>query len=286
MFDNPTPQDAAAALARLLQSPKYELIPLKKVMDAVADLPAGATVSVTASPNKGLDVTIDLAERLKSQGFDAVPHLSARLTRDEAHLREVLKRLDAAGITKAFVIGGDAQDPGEFFDALSLLEAMTEIGHSLTEIGIGSYPEGHAVIPDHKLLQALHDKQQYAAYMTTQMCFDPEAIMSWVAAMRSGGITLPVVVGLAGVAPVLKLAQISARIGIGQSMRFLTKQHGLLGKLVRPGGYAPDELILGLAGAVADPVADIQGFHIYTFNQVGTTEAWRLEFLMELLAAG
>ncbi len=285
-MENVTPQDAAAAIARLLSAPKYEVIPLKKVMDAIAHLPEGATVSVTASPNKGLDATIDLSEQLVERGFDVVPHLSARLTRDRAHLREVLRRLDMAGIRKGFVIGGDAQHPGEFFDALALLEGMTEIGHGLTEIGIGSYPEGHAVIPEDKLLQALRDKQPYASYMTTQMCFDPEAIMSWVAAVREEGITLPVKIGTAGVAPVLKLAQISARIGIGQSVRFLTKQHGLLGKLVRPGGYSPDELILGLAGAVVDPLANITGFHIYTFNQVETTEAWRREFLTELTAAG
>jgi len=84
------------------------------------------------------------------------------------------------------------------------------------------------------------------------------------------------------VAPLHKLAAISARIGIGDSVRFVTKQKGLLGKLVRPGGYAPDELIVALGDAIADEQVGIAGVHVYTFNQVETTEAWRAEFLAEL----
>lgn len=270
----------SGSLAELLAAPKYELIPLKKVLDAAGDLPPGATVSVTASPAKGLDATIDLSAALAARGFDVVPHLSARLTRDRDHLRAVLDRLDGLGITRAFVIGGDAQEPGAYFDALSLLRDMAELGHSLDEIGIGCYPEGHPVIPDEDLLAALHSKQPYASYMTTQMCFDPGVIARWIAARREEGITLPVHVGIPGVASVLKLAQIAARIGIGDSIRFVTKQHGLLGKLVRPGGYAPDELLEGLVPVLAE----IEDLHIYTFNQVASTEEWRLDYLATLAA--
>ena len=95
-------------------------------------------------------------------------------------------------------------------------------------------------------------------------------------------ITLPVYIGLPGVAPLRKLMSISARIGVGPSIRFLSHHASLLGKLVRPGGYAPDELIRQLTPTIMDPEAAIQGFHIYTFNQVETTEAWRQQMLAEL----
>ncbi len=277
---------AVAAIKAILDPPKYELIPLKNVMRQAEFLPEGATVSVTASPAKGLDATIDLTLELAALGFDVIPHLSARLTRDHAHLDEVLTRLESQGVHRAFVVGGDAEDPGQFFDGLALLEAIESRGHGLTEIGIPCYPEGHAFIPDDKLAQALRDKQRFASYMTTQMCFDPGAITSWIAAAREDGIELPVHVGLPGVAPLHKLASISARIGIGDSVRFLTKQKGLLGKLVRPGGYAPDELITALADGLVDPAVGITGFHVYTFNQVETTEAWRTEFLAALKRSG
>ena len=36
------------------------------------------TVTVTASPVKGLEPTVDLAERLAARGYRVVPHLAAR----------------------------------------------------------------------------------------------------------------------------------------------------------------------------------------------------------------
>ena len=75
---------------------------------------------------------------------------------------------------------------------------MAEIGHPLAEIGIPAYPQGHAFIADAPLLEALRAKAAFASYMTTQLCFDPNAIASWLAARRAEGITLPVHLGLPG----------------------------------------------------------------------------------------
>jgi methylenetetrahydrofolate reductase (NADH) len=274
-----------AAIAGILAEPKFELIPLKNVDDQAAFLPPAATVCVTASPAKGIEVTIELCERLLARGFRVIPHLSARMIRDRVHLAELLARLDAARIDHAFVVGGDADRPGEFPDGLSLLRAMAEAGHHLTDIGVPCYPDGHATIPEGSLRQALADKQPLVQSMTTQMCFDPEAITSWLAGRRAAGITLPVWIGLPGVAELHKLMLISARIGVADSKRFLSKNGRLVGRLVRPGGYSPHRLLEGLAPAILDPVADIRGLHIYTFNQVESTEEWRHRYLDRLKVA-
>ncbi len=273
------------AIASILESSTFELIPLKNVMDQAAFLPAGARVSLTASPGNDLETTVEVAADLTEVGFQVVPHLSAHMTRDRAHLKRLLRRLGEIGVDQAFVIGGDADQVGDFFDALQLLEAMEEIGHTFRRIGVGCYPEGHATIPRPDLLKALKAKQEYAHYMTTQMCFDPVAISEFIAEMRREDVTLPVHIGIPGVAPLRKLMTISARIGVGASVRFLSHHTSLLGKLVRPGGYAPDELIHQLESTIMDPAAAIQGFHIYTFNQVETTEAWRREMLGSLRAS-
>ena len=141
-------EDQRAALKRLVGEAKYELIPLDSAMAKAAALPPGAAVTVTASPSHGIEATFDLCERLAARGHDVTPHLSAHLTRDRAHLQELLDRARAANITKVFVVGGDAKDRGEFHDGLHLLRAMDELGHPFTEIGIPSYPEGHADIAD------------------------------------------------------------------------------------------------------------------------------------------
>jgi methylenetetrahydrofolate reductase (NADPH) len=270
------------AIRRALMSPKYELVPLKNVMDQAAFLPDGAIVSVTASPQKGMMATIDLAIELKNRGFDAIPHVAARSTTDSSELEKVLTRLDAAGIHKAFVVGGDAEVHGEFFDGLSLLTAMEKIGHGLTEIGVPGYPEGHHIVDDATIANALQEKVPYASYVTSQMCFVPDAINDWVRGLRDSGIGLGVYIGIPGVAELRRLIAISMRIGVGASAGFLSKNKSLAGKLVRPGGYSPDDLIVGLAPLLADPTANIAGFHVYTFNAVDSTEQWRQDMLAAL----
>lgn len=271
-----------AGVRRVLEQAKFELIPLKNVLDQARHLPAGATVSVTASPVKTLEDTWDLAASLQQMGFKAVPHLSARMTSDHTHLERLLKRLDDLDIHSIFLVGGDAQDPGEFFDAMSVLRAMDHIGHSVTEIGVTSYPEGHSVIPDDKLVEALHEKQPYASSMTTQMCFDQQRIGLWLKEMRNDGITMPVIFGIPGVADRLKLMAISARIGVGQSARFLSKNSSLVTKFIKPGGYSPAELLEPMANMFISDAANVAGLHIYTFNQCDTTEEWRQQYLADL----
>lgn len=275
-------EQETSSIRRMLESPKYELIPMKNVLEQAAHLPTGATVSVTASPNKGMMATVDLSIELQDRGFEVIPHLSARLTRDRAELQEIIDRLDAAGIRRLFVVGGDVTEPGEFFDGLAILSAMEEIGHGFTDVGITGYPEGHHIVDEETIERATDDKAPYASYITTQMCFTPDAISSWVHSLRGRGIGLGVFIGIPGVAELKKLLTLSVRIGVGASSRFLSHNKSLAGKLVRPGGYAPDELVIGLAPLLADTGANVQGFHIYTFNQVDSTEAWRQEMLEAL----
>jgi methylenetetrahydrofolate reductase (NADPH) len=270
------------AIRRTLESPKYELIPLKNVLEQSAYLPEGALVSVTASPAKGMAATIDLSLDLQQRGFDVIPHLSARLTSDRGELEGILNRLDTAGIEKAFVVGGDADPSGEFFDGMALLTAMQEIGHGLADIGVPGYPEGHHVVDNETIHRALVEKAPFASYVTSQMCFSPEAISSWVHGLRDDGLGLGVYIGLPGVAELAKLITLSIRIGVGASASFLSKNKSLAGKLVRPGGYGPDPLVVGLAPLLADPLANIHGFHVYTFNQCQTTEEWRKKMLAAL----
>ena len=187
-----------AAVRRILEQPKFEVLPLKNVFDQVGRLPEGATVSVTASPTKTLEDTMDVAEELCRMGFDVIPHLSARMTHDKPHLFALLRRMEELRISKVFLVGGDAPQRGVFPDGYSLLLAMDDLGHHLTEIGVPSYPEGHGAIPDANLRQALLDKQPYASYMTTQMCFSSRAISDFVAGCRADGIALPIQIGIPG----------------------------------------------------------------------------------------
>jgi methylenetetrahydrofolate reductase (NADPH) len=265
-----------AALDRVLADPTFEVIPLRNVREQAAALPRGATVSVTASPGKGIEATVELAIELEGTGLRAIPHLSARMIRDRPHLAELLTRLEDAGIDRAFVVGGDANEPGDFLDGLSLLRAMADLGQLPAEVGCPCYPQGHPDIPDAVLAQALRDKAPLVQYMTTQLCFDPKAITSFIADRRAEGNTLPVKLGIPGVAEIPKLLSISARIGVKDASRFVLKNARFVGALLRSGGtYRPSNLLRDLTPVIADPSADVLGLHVYTFNNVAATVDWR-----------
>jgi len=265
-----------AALRGVLADPIFELLPLKNIADQIAFLPPGARVSVTASPAKGINATVDWAIRLQADGFRAIPHLSARMIASRAVLAGLLDRARAGGLTQAFVVGGDADEPGEYLDGLSLLRAMTELGHPFTTLGCPAYPQGHPDIPDAALAEALRDKAPYVAHVTTQMDFDTGAIAAWTRARRAEGFEPDVVIGVPGVADPQKLLSIAARIGVKDAKRFLVKNLRFVTGLARSGGfYKPTGFVQALAPLIADPSARVTGLHLYTFNAVEATESWR-----------
>ena len=113
---------AAAWMSRLVRGARYEVLPTGTVEDKVLQhVPVEQSVTVTASPSKGLEATLDLAERLTGHGYSVVPHLAARMVRDKAELAEICERLSGKGITKIFVPGGDADPPGGYAGEIAWL---------------------------------------------------------------------------------------------------------------------------------------------------------------------
>lgn len=279
--------DTNSHLVEVLRRPRYEVIPLKGIVERVFEhVPDHIKLTVTASPSMGLDPTLRVAERLSEGGYLAVPHLSARLVHDEIHLEEILYRLREAGVREAFVVAGDRDEPvGKFVGAKDLLEAMAGMDHGLEEIGITGYPESHPFISDEATIRAMYEKAPYASYIVSQMCFDPRVIAGWVRRIRERGVRLPVEIGMPGSVDRLKLLRVSGSIGLGESARFLKKHRNRLLRLFVPGGYNPGHLVEGLTPHLGDPQSNIRGFHIYTFNEVGKTEAWRRHELERRAAA-
>jgi methylenetetrahydrofolate reductase (NADPH) len=270
-----------AAVRSLVEVARFELIPLRDALDRAEALPPGAATTVTASPTHGIESTIELCEGLVTMGHPATPHLAAHMFRGVGHVRDVLSRCREAGIREAFVIGGDAKDRGELHDALALLRAITELGHPFERIGVAAYPEGHPKIAGDRLVEALRSKQPFASWMTTQMSFDADAMASWIERVRAAGITLPIHLGMPGPAKLRKLLRISARIGVGGSVRYLRKNRQLLAFVLRR-SYTPDRLLRSLAGVIADPQAKLEGLHLFTFNEVAAAVDWRARTLDEL----
>jgi methylenetetrahydrofolate reductase (NADH) len=268
-------------ISPLLEHPRYEVFPAGKIEADVAKwVPAGMTVTVTASPAKGLDATLDLTERLAARGYRVVPHLSARLVADDAHLADIVARLQACGVDDVFVPAGDADPPaGRFGSALSLLERLAEMGRPFPRIGVTGYPESHPIIGDDVTIQAMWDKRRYATYLVSNLCFDPVTLRRWVERVRARGVTLPLYVGLAGPLDRTRLVRMAAKAGTSESARFLARHTEWFLRLGVPGGYSPERLLERARSTLTSPASLIEGLHLFTFNQVQQTEQWRQAML-------
>jgi methylenetetrahydrofolate reductase (NADPH) len=277
-----------ARVAPLLQRPRYEVFPAKSTEETVLEwVPTDLTVTVTASPAKGLDPTLDLTERLTAQGYRVVPHVSARLVRDDAHLADIVARLTACGVDDVFVPAGDADPPaGRFDSALALLDRLAEMGRPFSRVGVTGYPESHPRIDDDITIQAMWDKRHHAAYLVSNLCFDPATLRHWIRRVRARGVTMPMFIGIAGPVDRARLLRMATRAGVAESARFLTGHTEWLLRLGTPAGYNPGRLLERTGATLADPASVVEGLHVFTFNQVRQTEQWRRSLLDRIAARG
>ena len=111
-------------------------------------------ISITASPAKGLDATVDRRDaprratasgscRTSPPGWSATAPICATSS----------PPLAAAGIRRVFVVGGDEQDPGAYRRRPgAAARPRARSSAPFGEIGVPCYPEGHPSIPDDALL--------------------------------------------------------------------------------------------------------------------------------------
>lgn len=278
------PHSARASLKQAVSNLGYEVIPFKRTEESVLrHVPSDVRLTVTASPAKGQDETIDLAVKLAGRGYSVAPHLSAQQVRDRAHLGEIVTRCREAGMSDVFVIGGDPTDtPTQFRHAHDLLVALHELDHGFTDIGIGGHPEGHPSVSDEVMLQALKEKAALATHIKTQIVFNPKVILAWAREIKRRGIDLPIHVGVPGAVHRQKLLRVSGGLGIGESARFLKKQQSMFWRFFVPGGYNPDKIISGLVPHLGEIDNALAGFHVFTFNDLESTEAWRTRTIQNL----
>jgi len=273
----------ADTTVRLLQHTRYEVLPTATIEDKLLEhVPVDRTITVTASPSKGLEPTLDLAERLTGHGYVAIPHLAARMVRDKAELVEICERVTGKGISRVFVPGGDADPPGAYPDALSMLEELVALGSPFSHVGITGYPESHPTIADDLTIQSMWDKRRYATHVVSNLTFDPGVLTSWVRRMRSRGITMPLLLGVPGPVDRAKLLSMAGKIGVGESTRFLAKHKGTFARLAAPGGFTGEKFLRKCAAELSAPEMGLEGLHVFTFNQVAETEKWRRELLEQL----
>lgn len=268
------------AAIELVSRLHFELVPMASVDGAVDELPDAAHVSVTCSPAKGIAATRELTERLVAAGHHVVPHLAARMVATPDEAVELAAWASGLGLDEVFVIAGDAPEPaGPYEGSYEFLADFLGAAPAVGRIGVTGYPDGHALIADEVLHQQLHAKQQLLAdhgvggWVSTQMCFDEVMTRAWIERERAAGLTLPIRLGIPGVVDRARLMKMGARLGIGASLRYLSKNRSTVMSMLAPGGYDPTELV----AAVSDDreALGIEALHCFTFNSVADTVAWQ-----------
>ncbi|MET1088990.1 MAG: methylenetetrahydrofolate reductase [Arthrobacter sp.] len=245
---------------------RIEIIPAQGIVEQVHTLvPKTTTLSVTCLPHHGIERTTRTAVELSDAGYSVIPHLAARSIRSRAELTEIVRGCDAAGIREVFVIGGDRKQPAGVYDsALPVLEDIAQYTGGTMKAGVAGYPEGHPSVSPVDLLDGLLAKQHLAAHVVTQMCFAAETIHDYAALLRREGVHLPVWAGVAGSVPRARLVALGARIGVGSSLKFLSRKGPLARRLLSGDRYSPDSLITGLESRPGG----VAGIHLYSFNSL------------------
>jgi methylenetetrahydrofolate reductase (NADPH) len=93
---------------------------------------------------------------------------------------------------------------------------------------------------------------------------------------------MPVLLGMPGPVDRTKLLAMASKIGVGESTRFLAKHKSTFARLAAPGGFTGQRFLEECAATATRPDAGIEGLHIFTFNQIAETEAWRQDLLARL----
>ena len=116
--------DEKKALTDLMSRTTLEVTPggAAKVDDFSQIVRAECTIYVTFLPGSDFVDTLNTVRRLKTEGFNPVPHFAARSIVSAEILEQNLQALQNEGITEGLLIGGGVDQPlGEFSASIDVL---------------------------------------------------------------------------------------------------------------------------------------------------------------------
>lgn len=270
-------------ILKFLENTSVEVTPggAKKIEDFRTILRPGTTVFVTFLPGSDFADTLATVKRLHAEGMKPVPHFAARSIPSKAFFEENLKIMQAeCQVDEALLIGGGVDKPvGEFSSSMEVLRTDLFQKYGIRKLGVAGHPEGSPDIPPAEVTKALLEKNAYAKehgidmYITTQFCFEAEPIIEWDKRIQAEGNTLPIHIGLPGLATIKTLLAHATACGIGPSMRVITRQAANIAKLMTT--RMPDKITRDLANYQAnDPKCGITQVHLYPLGGMAKSAKW------------
>jgi methylenetetrahydrofolate reductase (NADPH) len=251
-----------------------------KVENAAGVIPPGTRINVTFLENEDLAMRVTAAAAVKRLGFTPVPHISARRIKSQDMLEEYLSALrDIGAGDNVLIIGGDPTVPmGPYEESLAVIESGILQQYGVKHISMGGHPSGDPNIPATVLIPALQKKAAALTQLNlpgaiiTQVDFDVDRVLQWIAEVREAGVDLPIRVGVPGPASVKLLLGFASRLGISTSTT-IAKKYGLsVTNLLGKAG--PENFIRDLQAGLEPGQHGVVKLHFYTFGGFKTTAEW------------
>jgi len=269
----------AASVARLMRGVSLEAtFPTRSELDATRQiLPAGTQLYLSLPPSHAPAELSGLATQVRMAGFEPIPHIAARALASRNDARDLLARLNGeAGVTRALVIAGDADQPaGPFADALAFIESGLFEGNGFAAIDIAGYPDGHPRISNVALATALTKKvdaiygRGLSADIVTQFCFDGERVVAWLRQLRYLRVDVPVKLGMAGPASLRALLRYALKCGV----RTVVKGARNAPAVQLLSESRPDRMLRTLSQITALSTGSVT-VHVFSFGGLVKTAHW------------
>ena len=237
-------------------------------------------IYITYLPDENSKNVIRTAKKLKLEGYEVIPHLPARTIVNKNDLEKYIGELaNESGCSKMLIIGGGGNQAGEISSSIDVLKTDFLSKYNYQFVGVAGHPEGSPDISNENLDLAIKQKNDFAKnvdfkmYLATQFFFEAKSLIDWEKHLVKIGNTLPIHAGIPGPASIKTLINYARSCGIGNSLRFLTKQAFNLTKLATLN--TPDKLIYDLANYVeTNKSTNLKSIHFYAFGGMKKTSEW------------
>ena len=237
-------------------------------------------VYITYLPDENSNKVVNTAKKLKEEGYEVIPHLPARTIVNLNELEKYLGDLaNVSGCTKILIIGGGGNQAGNISSTMDVLQSDFLSKFNFKFVGVAGHPEGSPDISNDNLDLAIKEKNNFSKnvdfqmYIATQFFFEAKSLVDWEKHLNSLGNSLPIHAGIPGPASIKTLINYARSCGIGNSLRFISKQAFNLTKLATLS--TPDKLIYDLANYInTNQSTKLENIHFYAFGGMKKTADW------------
>ena len=238
------------------------------------------SVYITFLPDEKSENVVETAKKLKLEGYEVIPHLPARTVKNNKVLEKYIGELsEEAGCSKILIIGGGGNQAGKISSTMDVLKTDLLSKFNFKSVGVAGHPEGSPDISKNALDLAIIEKNKFSLnvdfkmYLATQFFFEAKSLIEWEKHLNTINNKLDIHAGIPGPASIKTLINYARSCGIGNSLRFLTKQAFNLTKLATLN--TPDKLIYDLANYVeTNKSTNLKNIHFYAFGGMKKTSEW------------